>query len=202
MESIPMEVDMPMFKSLACAAVVLASASALPAAAATTVVAASCTSVKLADGGCEFEGNINGNANLANANSYLHAQNAYNLFNDTHPSANPDIVLNFLSDTTVGAGTTSGTWSLPGFLVDFFAVKAGDGFVLYQLASPTNSYDWSTAGLTNKKGDLQGLSHIAFFGVTDPGGAVPEPATWAMMILGLGCAGAVMRRRLSYATLA
>ena len=31
--------------------------------------------------------------------------------------------------------------------------------------------------------------------ITVPAGAVPEPATWAMMILGLGGAGAVMRRR-------
>ena len=29
-------------------------------------------------------------------------------------------------------------------------------------------------------------------------GAVPEPATWAMMLLGLGLAGAVLRRRIAY----
>jgi hypothetical protein len=29
----------------------------------------------------------------------------------------------------------------------------------------------------------------------DPGPGVPEPATWAMMILGFGAAGAVLRRR-------
>ena len=31
--------------------------------------------------------------------------------------------------------------------------------------------------------------------VTPPGGAVPEPATWAMMIAGFGIAGAALRRR-------
>ena len=34
-------------------------------------------------------------------------------------------------------------------------------------------------------------------GVVDPGdpGAIPEPATWAMMIIGFGAAGTVLRRR-------
>ena len=36
------------------------------------------------------------------------------------------------------------------------------------------------------------VSEIDFFGV---GGGVPEPATWAMMILGIGFAGAALRRR-------
>jgi hypothetical protein len=31
--------------------------------------------------------------------------------------------------------------------------------------------------------------------VTGPGGAVPEPASWALMILGFGAAGAMLRRR-------
>ncbi len=38
-----------------------------------------------------------------------------------------------------------------------------------------------------------GLQEVAFAeGVT---GGVPEPATWAMMILGFGAAGSVLRRR-------
>ena len=32
------------------------------------------------------------------------------------------------------------------------------------------------------------------FGGT-PGGVVPEPATWAMMIIGFGAAGSMIRRR-------
>ncbi|MBL0000449.1 MAG: PEP-CTERM sorting domain-containing protein [Sphingomonadales bacterium] len=30
---------------------------------------------------------------------------------------------------------------------------------------------------------------------TGPGSAVPEPATWAMMLLGFGFAGMMLRRR-------
>lgn len=33
------------------------------------------------------------------------------------------------------------------------------------------------------------------FGSPTPGGAVPEPATWALMILGMGAIGGAMRRR-------
>jgi hypothetical protein len=36
---------------------------------------------------------------------------------------------------------------------------------------------------------------LAGFGSNDPGGGIPEPATWALMILGIGFAGIAMRRR-------
>ena len=38
-------------------------------------------------------------------------------------------------------------------------------------------------------------SNPGFEGVIDSTGAVPEPASWAMLIAGFGLAGAVMRRR-------
>lgn len=42
-----------------------------------------------------------------------------------------------------------------------------------------------------------GYSHITFFGSAAAGtpGAVPEPATWALFILGFGLIGSAMRRR-------
>ena len=43
------------------------------------------------------------------------------------------------------------------------------------------------------------VSEISFFGET---GAVPEPASWAMMIAGFGLAGAAMRRRSAKAAFA
>ncbi len=45
-------------------------------------------------------------------------------------------------------------------------------------------------GTANKTG----FDNITF-GSETPGGAVPEPATWAMMLLGMGLVGASMRRR-------
>lgn len=172
----------------------LAFTSATPAAATSTVepVDGACISVANA-AGCKFTGNI------GPAAFNLEAQTSYNLYNDTHPLANPDIVLNYIGDSSLGEGTTSGSWETPGFLVDFFAVKAGNFFILYQLEAPASSGLWTTAGLTNRNGGLQGLSHLAFFGAADEGdgsgSTVPEPASWMTMILGLGLVGAGMRRR-------
>lgn len=39
------------------------------------------------------------------------------------------------------------------------------------------------------------MDNVIVNGELAPGAAVPEPATWAMMILGFGAAGAVLRRR-------
>lgn len=164
---------------------------------AATVVDGKCTSVASMSG-CLFDGNINGNPN-GKPSSFISAQNAYNLYNDTHPSANPDIVLNYLGDTDegfvgsfTGAGGTSGTWTLgAGALANFVAVKSSSNFVLYQI-TPSNSGVWSTAGLVNKKGKEQALSHLVFFGTQS---AVPEPAAWMTMILGMACIGFSMRRK-------
>lgn len=180
------------------AAVASLAAFAAPASA-SSVVDGSCISVS-DSAGCRFSGNINSNGN-GNANSYVSAQNAYNAYNDTHPSANPDILLNILAASddadfsdygtfTYDMGSQdSGTWNLDGYLVEFYAVKASDGFVLYKLDQPASSGTWNTDDM-----DGHDLSHLVFFG--SPGeNAVPEPATWAMMIAGFGLVGGAMRRR-------
>lgn len=72
----------------------------------------------------------------------------------------------------------------------YFAIKQADGYVLF--------YD--EVGITSGSVDLAdlfpnnvGWSHITWF---DTGGtAVPEPGTWAMMLMGFGAAGFAMRRR-------
>lgn len=165
---------------------------------ASSVVDGKCTSVASSNG-CLFSGNINGNSKAGNASSYLNAQNAYNLYNDTHPSANPDITLKFLGDTVDGfPGTFTGgsgifgTWTLnSGFLANFVAIKSSNAFILYQI-NPANSGTWSSAGLMNNNDGIHELSHLVFFGTQ---GAVPEPATWMMMLIGFGLIGSVMRNR-------
>lgn len=158
----------------------------------TTVVATDCVSVAHPDG-CLFNGNIN--SGNGGPNSYLAAQSAYNLFNNTHPTAQPDISLNILfASNDAGfpgsvSGATSGSWSLPGYLVDFVAVKAADQFVLYQI-TPASSGLWDTLDIPYNE-EPHRLSHLVFFGDPSP---VPEPATWAMMILGFGAIGWSLRR--------
>ncbi len=145
--------------------------------------------VSVADAaGCLYEGNI-GNTRDAAA-----AQKQYNAIRD------PDIMLTFLGKSDAGFGVasfsdaskTSGTWFAPGFLVSFIAVKAGPEFVLYKLSAPTSSGSWSTAGLVNGKDIKKELSHLTYFGSRS---AVPEPASWGMLLLGFGIVGSVLRRR-------
>lgn len=168
-------------------------------ASASTVVTTACVSVT-DSAGCLFNGNINGNPDPTNVNSFKNAEAAYNAVR------NPDISLSFISKSDdanfssfgsiTGAGTSSGTWSLPGWVVNFVAVKAGSQFVLYQIA-PASSGNWNTLNIPFNNNPRE-VSHLAFFGTL----AVPEPSTWAMMIGGFGLLGAAARRRKERSVLA
>ncbi|WP_310497371.1 PEPxxWA-CTERM sorting domain-containing protein [Sandarakinorhabdus sp.] len=169
-------------------AAVLSSAPAL-ATSTVGVVDGNCISVAHTNG-CLFTGNI-ANGTVGDT------QSAYNLYNDTHPTADPDIVLTHLFDSNQGgfpgnvtnSGGSSGTWSTPGFLINFIAVKASNAFVLYKLAAPASSGNWDTFQIPFNR-NPHDLSHLSFFGA-----AVPEPASWAMLLTGFGMVGAMRRRR-------
>jgi hypothetical protein len=174
---------------------VLAAAGSASATSTVAVVDGSCVSVASAHG-CLFTGNID-------PNTVSDTQNAYNLYNDTHPSAAPDITLDYLfkSDdpgkagtlTSGGTSTASGTWATPGFLVDFIAVKSSNDFVLYKLAAPASSGSWNTLDIPYGK-NPHDLSHLAFFGEAIAT-TVPEPGAWALMLMGFGAVGVAARRR-------
>ena len=150
-----------------------------------TIVDSSCS----LSTGCLFTGNVA-------PNTIGDIQSAYNAL----PGAN--ITLNYLGstdDSFAGNGLLNGNWSLAGFDVNYIAVKAGNQFMLYSLAQIGSSGSWSTAGLLNPNGNKHpqlGLSHLAFFGTPKAvTGAVPEPASWAMMLGGFGLVGAALRNR-------
>lgn len=139
---------------------------------------------------CLFDGNVAGDASSPLIDA------AYNGQSPT-PSPLLDLAdLAFFGEADSGLPAHGGTY-IADFLVSYFAVKAGDQFTLYKVSTPSTSFVWSTAGLVNKKGIEHDVSHIAFWGAEPgtPGGGVPEPATWAMMIAGFGAVGAVLRRR-------
>ena len=196
------------------AAVILGGSMALATPAwATSTVAVTSPCDSLTDGdaqGCKFTGNIT-NSTSGNE-SYLNAQNAYNNFVDpTNSNAALHISLTPLEDFIPGQGITfgsgvnvtmnsagnGGTFTLnPGVILAFFAVKAGNDFILYQY---TGQDSFTTDGLQSGKSTTPpGLSHVLFFGSVVP---VPEPATWAMMLLGFAAIGAAVRRRRSGASL-
>lgn len=183
---------------IAMAAVALAaSLGAATPAQATSDVAISSPCDSLTDGdaqGCKFTGNIN--TSTGGNSSYLLAQAAYNA------AFNPDITLSPLADLDVNGGTmngititqtATGVYSLSvaaGIDLAYFAVKSGNNFFLYEYIGQTS---FTTAGLQmGASKNLPGLSHAVFFGTA---GGVPEPATWGMMLLGLGLVGGSMRRR-------
>ncbi|QIK79102.1 PEP-CTERM sorting domain-containing protein [Sphingomonas piscis] len=167
-----------------------AAAIAAPATA-STVVVAQCDSVTDGDAqGCLFSGNINESPDPTNKNSYKNAEAAYNAL------MNPDITLNWITGTDAsnfssfgtftGEKGKSGTFNLPGWDVQYYAVKAGNQFALYQY---TGSNTWAVPG-------KNGLSHLAFFGNRSTvQSGVPEPTTWAMMLMGFGGIGFSMRRK-------
>ncbi|MFA7440507.1 MAG: PEPxxWA-CTERM sorting domain-containing protein [Sphingomonadaceae bacterium] len=96
----------------------------------------------------------------------------------------------------VAGDSYSGTWASP-VSIAYVTVKAGPQFAVYEWNDFSGS--WFSQGLTagnGKKKNTPAVSHVSFW--TVPGGetpAVPEPATWLMMIAGFGLIGSAMRRR-------
>jgi len=83
------------------------------------------------------------------------------------------------------------TWTEPGF--------ANPGIMNISLSQGT----FDTGILSLHGGASKGYVVKATFDwQTDPNGAIPEPATWALMIGGFGMAGVALRRRKAVATTA
>ncbi|WP_298668843.1 PEPxxWA-CTERM sorting domain-containing protein [uncultured Sphingomonas sp.] len=97
----------------------------------------------------------------------------------------------FVSATLTGNNTALITVALPGL-----ALGAGSYDVSFY--SPTNL---GVPGYAKAGGQLYQAGagfhadQVAAFSISGLAGAVPEPATWALMILGFGAIGGVLRRK-------
>jgi hypothetical protein len=99
-----------------------------------------------------------------------------------------------------------------GWDIDFTSVSLdGNAFTL-QTGDPAESWKLTSADLTagnhsihiigtviastqSDAGSYGGTLNVSAEGNNNPGGGIPEPATWAMMITGFGGVGAIIRRR-------
>jgi hypothetical protein len=144
--------------------------------------------------GCRFSDPGPGGAN---DNDVAAVETAYNT-QHTEPPA-PDIIdLNILGKIEAGDDFPNDLdeydWTFDD--VGFLVVKGGQYFVLYGFKTPQDFGTATSAGLLGAS-----ISHISFYSGTcdrgDCGGGggneVPEPSTWALMILGFGSAGAMLR---------
>lgn len=100
----------------------------------------------------------------------------FNLFN-AFPDTNEVTI-------TLSSGVTQ-TFSLNPNGQNFFGIRATDGDVLTSIAFDTNG-----SGVAD-------LRQVRLGGITSQMSAVPEPGTWAMVLLGFGAIGFGMRRRKS-----
>lgn len=89
-------------------------------------------------------------------------------------------------------GVSSTNWTiLSGANVQYVTVKGANEFKVYQLAGAgASSGTANTLDLLNGGGNQPNISHISFWLAPT---AVPEPGTWAMLILGFGAVGGALR---------
>jgi hypothetical protein len=162
-----------MIRKLAATAAFAVLCAASSPAAAVTLLNPTCN--LLSTTGCTFSGNDNDPTAIEIAYNIVHAPPPLDL-----PST-------FLS--LAGAdGMMSLAWA-SAVPISFISVKAGDAFTLFQLASPMTSGTINSSTLLGPQGQQQSISHVTLWG----GLAVPEPATWAMMIVGFAMVGAGLR---------
>ena len=111
-------------------------------------------------------------------------------------------VFNFVLSANWDANAQIGSIILQGKDVDFTSIML-DGFAFYQVGFDPSAETWQldpvylTAGshTITVMGSITGPGGGAYSGTVNVAPPVPEPATWAMMLLGFGAVGFAMRRR-------
>ena len=185
------------FRTLAIAAAAVAAlalgAAATSASAAVTLAAGE-SGCDLYTTGCLF--NHGGNGEFDDPGLIVAA---YNAGHDATPPPEDLPELAFLGKTGAGGvtfvnnGASFVFTDLP-FDVGFYSIKTGDAQILvFGLNPATDSFTATNGRILNDNFQPRDISHVTFFGAGVR--AIPEPATWAMTILGFGGVGSVMRRR-------
>lgn len=95
-----------------------------------------------------------------------------------------------LNGTNIFTGSTSSGSAWTGLSSNLFSLVAGNSYTLIFQGTDTNP--------ANNGDNTAFIDNVSLQSST---GAVPEPATWAMMLLGFGAIGFAMRRQRSQALL-
>lgn len=122
-------------------------------------------------------------------------------FSMAQNNGNPNFVFN-VNGVVLDGSTVLGTFSMPGIqflsFTDFAIIATNTSSLFNHVQLSVNIGEQSpTAGfpeigiLDNLRGEPDTFLHVG----PPPAGGVPEPATWALMMLGLGAIGAAVRRR-------
>ena len=107
---------------------------------------------------------------------------------------NPEL-FSFSPNADPSDGKSTSFTVLDGTPISYVTLKAGNDFKVYQLPTAAS---FSSLGILvgngRNGGNQPNISHLSFW-TTPNTPAVPEPDTWAMMLVGFGALGFAMRRR-------
>ena len=137
-------------------------------------------------------GYFDGNLNNGSPADIINAQDAIDLLPgdlqyDGNWAAVPSIT-SLVNGNQINFGQTLFGQTIIGAHFGNVAGPAGNVSVFWLFDFGTTGADFITLD------DIQGFSNAALYTTGDPP-AVPEPATWAMMLFGFGAAGYAMRRK-------
>jgi hypothetical protein len=80
-----------------------------------------------------------------------------------------------------------GSWNVVnGTLISYITIKAANSFALFQVSPASSMGVYSTLGILNNGGNRPTVSHISFWTAPTHNTQVPEPASSALFLAGMG----------------